>query len=221
VSLSKVVGWGRPLQIELLGDVMGARYGPLGIRSPTDPFDLVEFEAALRAAFAQLQRVPPVASAVEALVWSVTPICVEGPDFDTSYSDPAVALSIFIGAHPAANRPSSLRVAEGVLHETMHLQLSLIEDVVPLFKSQSEWLRSPWQDRLRPTQGLLHGLYVFRVIQDFFRAAIETGRFNGPDSVHARARIVEIDEQCAELVTMRGSVDLTADGIRFLESMLR
>jgi len=218
--LSNNSGWNRPLLIEFFDEAMKARYGPIGLRPPAAPFDLPEFEKNLADAMALLKLVGPVGSSVEELVWSLTPVDVDSPEYDTSYSDPAIPLSIFIGAHLSIHHVSPLRLAEGVLHEAMHLQLSLIEDVVPLVRGCSDWHHSPWQRRLRPTQGLLHGLYVFRVIQDFFREAIASGTLHTLDLFHAQKRVSQIDNECAELVSMRDSVDLTADGARLREALL-
>jgi HEXXH motif-containing protein len=218
--LSSNVGWGRPLLIESFDETMSSQYGPIGLRPPAAPFDMRAFEESLARAVAQLDRVASVGVTVRALVWSVVPVDVEGPEYDTSYSDPDVPLSIFIGAHAPASQVPSLRLAEGVLHEAMHLQLSLIEDVVPLIQGSSDWRHSPWQGRPRPTQGLLHGLYVFRVVQDFLCSAISSGDLEPVEVNYAEKRVRQISEECTELAAMPTSADLTPDGRRLVASLL-
>ena len=49
----------------------------------------------------------------------------------------------------------------------MHLQLSLVERVVPLVLSQRKMYYSPWRDEVRNSEGILQALYVFGVIRLF------------------------------------------------------
>jgi len=211
-------GFGRPLPLERYDTTMLARYGVIGLREPRPYFDATHFEAELARAMRLIDIVPAAGAAVRALVWSLTPVDVEGRDYDTSYSDPAVPFSIFIGAHAHDDMVAPIRLAEGVLHEAMHLQLSLVEDVVRLVGGSVERRHSPWQGRQRPTQGILHGLYVFRVIQDWLQAVVVSGTASA-DVDHARERIAQIDEECASLADLARSEDLTEDG-RKLASFL-
>lgn len=205
-------GLGRPVQLERFDTLMLARYGVIGLREPKPDFDASYFQTA----FAQAIRLIDVAAAagesVRSLVWSITPVGVEGPDYDTGYSDPALPFSIFIGAHAVSDKVAAIRLAEGVLHETMHLQLSLIEDWVPLVGGSGGRRHSPWQKCDRPTQGVLHGLYVFRVVQDWLRVIVAGTALEGADLAHAKLRISQIEEECAELTDLAASDDLTSDG---------
>jgi HEXXH motif-containing protein len=218
--MSVDAGWKRPLLVECFDDTMRSHYGSLGLRrAPPETFCARAFEEDLSRAMSLLDRVKPVGATIRTLVWSVTPLGVEGPDYDTGYSDPRVPLSIFIGVHSSADGVSPIRLAEGVLHEAMHLQLSLVEDVVPLVSGSGDWRPSPWQGRLRPMQGLLHGLYVFRVVQDYLRAAVAAGRLTAADHRHALIRIEQIDDECAQLAGLSESNDLTADGAKLAAAL--
>lgn len=211
--------WGRPLLVEHYVGRLAERYDPLGLRAPTS-FNATSFEAQLGEAMALLDNVPGVGQAVRALVWSVIPVDVEGPEYDTGYSDPAVPFSIFIGAHQGGDEVPAIRLAEGILHEAMHLQLSLMEDVVPLIAGNFELRMSPWQRRPRPVQGLLHGLYVFRVVQDWLRAAAQAGPLGRRDHEHAATRLREIERECARLRGLADSRDLTDHGRVLVRSLL-
>ncbi len=211
-------GFQRTLLLEQFDTNMLARYGILGLREPRN-LDRRQFEAALAGAMALLEVVPAVGTAARALVWSITAVEVEGPDYDTGYSDPAVPFSIFIGAHRGEDGVPAIRLAEGVLHEVMHLQLSLIEAVVPLVGGDAERRHSPWQDRRRPTQGLLHGLYVFRVVQDWLGALMDRPGCSESEVAHARTRIAQIDAECAELANLAASIDFTSDGITLANAL--
>ncbi len=168
---------------------------------------------------ALLDVAPTIGEAGRSLVWALVPVDVEGAEYDTGYSDPAVPFSIFIGLHPGRDRVPAIRLAEGVLHEAMHLQLSLIEDVLPLVGGSTDLRISPWQRRPRPMQGLLHGLYVFRVIQDWLSRLLQKDALNAHEYAHARKRLAEIEDECITLGGIVNSPDLTRHG-RVLASSL-
>ncbi|MFT8783584.1 aKG-HExxH-type peptide beta-hydroxylase [Acetobacter syzygii] len=205
-------GLDRPVPLERFDATMRARYDVIGLREPKICFDAAYFEAELARAMHLIDIVPAVGAAVRQLVWSITPVDVEGLEYDTGYSDPAVPFSIFIGAHAQEDRVPAIRLAEGVLHEAMHLQLSLIEDKVRLVGGSAERWHSPWQGCLRPTQGILHGLYVFRVVQDWLCAILIEPGVSSAEINHARGRIAQIDDESDALADLVVSEDLTLDG---------
>ena len=59
---------------------------------------------------------------------------------------------------------SSIRLAEAIIHEAMHLQLTLVERLCPLILEDDRKLFSPWKNEDRKPSGVLHALYVFSVI---------------------------------------------------------
>lgn len=95
------------------------------------------------------------------------------PDYDISHSDPALPYSIFLSI-PPPSATAAVRLAESILHEAMHLQLSLVEGEAPLVANRDREGWSPWLARERPAQGLLHGLYVFAVIFEVLKQFDET-----------------------------------------------
>ena len=211
-SLMHRAGFGRPMPLERYDVVMLARYGVIGLREPRPHFDPIYLEAELAHAMQLIDVVPGAGEACRELVWSITPIDVEGLEYDTGYSDPALPFSIFIGAHAAEDCVPAIRLAECLLHEVMHLQLSLIEGSVPLILGKGEQRYSPWQRRQRPTQGILHGLYVFRVIQDWLWGIANDPARAKADIQQACVRITQIEAECSELANLAASDDLTTDG---------
>ncbi|MEN3230233.1 HEXXH motif-containing putative peptide modification protein [Methylorubrum rhodesianum] len=189
------------------------RYAGLGLDFHADG----EAQAALLRkrlleAFDRLAQVPGAAAAIGAVLAVLHVVRPEGPDYDVSYSDPDLPFSVFVGIdhRPAAN--GALRLAEGILHECMHLQLSLVEGTVPMVAGADERLHSPWQGTMRPVQGILHGLYVFRVIQDFHRALLEAGSLTEAERAYLGRRIAGIEEEAVAVRDLAGSRDLTPAG---------
>ncbi|MEE8585492.1 MAG: HEXXH motif-containing putative peptide modification protein, partial [Acidobacteriota bacterium] len=117
---------------------------------------------------------------------------------------------------PRGKRPDgALRVAESVIHETMHLQLSLVERVLPLVRDDAvKELASPWKEEKRHPRGILHGLYVFALIYRFWASISvhESGFFKQ----FALARCQEIGDQLRSIKDFQACEDLTAEGRRFV-----
>jgi hypothetical protein len=119
--------------------------------------------AHVQAAAGVLEGVETLADTVGCLVRSIH--LLQAPkDHDVSHSSPQLPFSIFVSIPEPAERDASLRVAESLIHESMHLQLSLIDTIEPLVNTVEAGGYSPWKREFRPVEGLLHGLYVFAVI---------------------------------------------------------
>lgn len=217
-------GWlrstGRRIAVEPFGSAMAKRYGPLGVSPLDDDALIASARVRLEDALTLIETVPGMSAAVEHLVHSVHLIPTNGPEYDASYSDPDVPFSIFLGIHSGSGTVDRLRLAESIVHETLHLQLTLIEDAIPLVSNDTASGYSPWQDRQRPAHGLLHGLYVFRGIQDFLEA-IDPQQSGDDGLVHIERRIALIDEECAQLAELEKSSGLTDEGRRLASRLLQ
>ena len=73
---------------------------------------------------------------------------------------------IFISI-PTSSDVRNLRVAEAIVHEAMHLNLTNLERVTELVRYNQPQI-SPWRAELRPAAGLLHGIYVFSCVSLFY-----------------------------------------------------
>lgn len=133
----------------------------------------IEADAAtvkLKAALSTLQSVKGAYECVADLVQSLHVLRQPDPEIDLSYSHPHIPFSIFVSLCKDDSELSNLRVAESILHEAMHLKLTLIEGIVPLVKPDTDAVfYSPWKEEERPVKGVLHGLFVFRAIKNFYR----------------------------------------------------
>jgi HEXXH motif-containing protein len=118
-----------------------------------------------------LGSVTDVLSVIGCLVRTIHILRPPAPEYDVSHSDPTVPFSIFVSIPSTSGRVASLRLGEAILHEAMHLQLSLVEAVTPLIARSNRPYYSPWKKTNRPLQGVFHGLYVFAVIDSFLAEA--------------------------------------------------
>jgi len=160
-----------------------------------DELDSLESIKILNNAFTTISTVRPIFNCVTTLVRAIQILKPGDPDNDVSYSHPNIPFSIFVSICDKQTEETTLRIAESIIHEAMHLQLTLIENHIELVKPNStDNYYSPWRDEKRPARGVLHGLYVFRVVLDFFR---ELASSHGNNRVveYANGRIKEIKTQ--------------------------
>jgi HEXXH motif-containing protein len=146
---------------------------------------------------------------------------LEAPGFghDVSYSDPQLPFSVFVSV-PVHEIDAGLRVAESILHEAMHLQLTLIELAEPLVAEQVTVGFSPWQQQDRPVGGLLHGLYVFRVIYEFLGCLFMCRALSDESHRYISKRRDQIADEIAQVRGLAGAEGLTERGRRLSRYLL-
>ena len=156
---------------------------------------------------------------VSRLVRSIHCVRSSEPGYDFSHSEPEIPFSVLL-SNPAGERHAVLRLAESLLHEAMHLQLTLLEGEAPLIGARPGSGYSPWQGRDRPVQGLLHGLYVFTAIHQWLRFLGTDPWLDPEDRLYVERRLVEIRAEVDEVATLASSPSLTALGRDLVEYLL-
>lgn len=201
--------------IEILSDPMIDSFGEIGLRFA--PIDLIRCNDMVESVSTALQKyldyLPGLHASVSDLVWVIHLLEVDDEDYDVSYSSPHIPFSIFVSAPKRVTTSGVLRVAESIVHETMHLQLSLLEQVIPLVDSKrsQECFFSPWKGEFRDARGILHGLYVFGVLREFWNNV--AGKDEDLNTVEfAKSRISEISQQIQQISKFSASPALTAEG---------
>ncbi|MDT3399614.1 HEXXH motif-containing putative peptide modification protein [Streptomyces sp. B1866] len=146
-------------KIEYLSRETAAGFEGLHFADSRDP----QIRGRIQAAADVLTHVPNMTESIGSVVKAIHPL--QAPrDHDVSHSTPELPFSIFVSIPEKDERDASLRVAESIIHESMHLQLTLVDSIEPLAVDDRASGYSPWKDEVRPVTGLLHGLYVFAVI---------------------------------------------------------
>ena len=167
-----------------------------------------------------LDAIPTLLPTVCSLVRSLHLLDPDDDEVDISFSQPWLPFSAFVSVPGPGSTAGALRVAEALLHEAMHLQLTLVEAVVPLVVPSGKLYFSPWRNEYRTVQGVLHALYVFKVIDAF----LETAPFQGPRLTKSRRHSAErrqtIAHQVRAIRDFRGCRDLTADGAALVDRLL-
>lgn len=172
--------------------------------------------ACVEEALAIINQVPSLMRSVAVLVRSLHLIRPEDDDHDVSFSEPHVPFSIFVSVPNRRIPDDGWRIAEAVVHEAMHLQLTLIERVIPLVKPTQGKLFSPWRATYRPVQGVLHGAYVFRVIDSFLAKLSSLGI----SSRYVEDRRGAINNQILDVQSVKDSPDLTMVGHQLTKRLM-
>lgn len=209
------------LQVETLDAEFMRGYEEAGVRFySADEINAAHVLEQLEEAIKVLKLVPTLLITVAALVRSVHVLDPVNDDYDVSFSEPHIPFSIFISIPRAGDVISALRVAEAIVHEAMHLQLTLTEQVVPLVHTRSLQHYSPWRGEFRSAQGVLHGLYVFSVIDAFFCVLQSLPVWDSNVVGYIKRRRSEIHGQVGSIRSFQDSGDLTQTGRVFARRMM-
>ena len=202
VDLSASCGF----SIETLPDLSRKRYEKTGLVF-SDQCPVNAFQDALDV----IQCVPSLYVTISLYLRSLHLLTPPTDDHDVSHSDPAVPFSIFVSVPPSDVR-GRMRLAESIVHECMHLQLSIIEKILPLFDEPGAMHFSPWQQALRPVSGVLHGLYVFTVIHTFLGLTVRNQSLTSDERRIAISRRHKIADEMAQVRSQRWTDSLSSSG---------
>jgi HEXXH motif-containing protein len=159
-----------------------------------------------------LNNIQPVGAFIRQIVSSVQILEAEDKETDISYSHPDIPFSIFFSLCEPMSIISDLRVAESILHEAMHLKLTLIENYCSLVKPHTrQTFHSPWRDEQRPIRGVLHGMFVFKAISDLYALILTKTKNENIESFILKRRR-QIADEMLSIRDFYNSPGLTKEG---------
>ena len=208
------------MQIELLPEALSGRLRNRGLElASEEEMNKTGFQGILSDALDLIRSVSPLLGTVAGLCRSLHVLVATDMDFDSSYSDPALPYSIFVSCPPPTALNRVERLAENIVHEALHLQLSLVEAAEPLVleNQREKYLFSPWKNEPRSVHGILHGVYVFGNLRYFWNY------FTGSTqqySAFAERRIEEIGRELATVAQFPTNPALSAMGQQLAKSLL-
>lgn len=176
------------------------------------PEQVTELATSLRAAWAVLS--PASAAEIAAIVRVIVPY--QAPESGhVSTSSPQS-----FGTVAMSRQPDKYTCAETLVHETQHLKLCALLDLVALTKpDDGQRYYAPWRTDPRPASGLLQGAYAFLGVSGFWReqrrAAPEAPVRQRAEAEFARWR----DGAALAAGTLHSSGQLTAAGQDFVGEM--
>ena len=210
---------GFDIQVELLPDKLTERWQRTGLHfaNPAEIGD-TDFPHVLGCSLRLIRQVDPIFGTVAGMCRSLHLLKAPGCGVDCSYSDPLLPFSLFVSCPTATELNRAERLAESIVHEALHLQLSLVETIEPLVVDcrEAENLYSPWKGERRPAQGVLHGVYVFGNLRHFWA---RIGVQSSTSSSFTEARVKEIDDELASLQGLANHTGLTETGRRIVKSL--
>ena len=179
------------------------------------------FPAALTKSLDLIRLSAPLLGTVAGTCRSLHVLLAPDRDFDVSFSDPSLPFSVFVSCPPVGERDRVERLAENLVHEALHLQLSLVETAEPLLidlpEAVEEPVFSPWKGEGRTVRGLLHAVYVFGNLRCFWKCI--AARVPGSSSFASR-RIETIEYEMAQALHLAESRSLTPAGRKLAASFL-
>ena len=209
------------LLIEWLSSHIARPYQALGLTFHT-PEDIAATTVlpSLQEALNLLAVLPTLHHSVAKLVRVCHLLVPEDDDHDVSYSDPHLPFSIFVSISPRRQRHDVLRLVEAIVHEAMHLQLTLLEHASPLVRPSTEQYFSPWKGTYRSPQGVMHALYVFRVIAQCLERLLMLPGWSLGSIDYMRQRQCDIAAQVREIDMFKHSSALTALGTSLAHKLI-
>lgn len=214
---------GGPVLLECLPRQVrtGLEAAGLSLRNADRPAVSASIDALKRARRLVHAVWPELAVSIQGLVRCVHLIEAPSPELDCSYSRPDLPFSVFLSVPDHRARARIERLAEALVHETMHLQLSLVERRIPLIEPARAGTAafSPWRGGERSVRGVLHALYVFVVVQRLWQRACRRPPC-GLDRRFARARIHEIRDEVREARHLAASPGLSREGRQLVRNLL-
>lgn len=184
---------------------------------PVRQIELHEFTSLFSDSGVLLRKKPELLKSVSTLARAIHPVVSFG-DTDTSHSDPGLPLSIAVSVPNATTSKDAVeRLTESLIHEVMHLQLTLCERVVPVV-SQPESIYSPWKKEFRDIRGIIHGMYVFGILFHFW-STIDAKEVTANTLSFASRRTNEIRSDFAGLTNVSCSRSLTSSGKTLINTL--
>jgi HEXXH motif-containing protein len=174
-------------------------------------------DAALTRTWALIRPTPSLRDVVRAVVTGVVRLQSDDEAVDISHSEPRWAGTVFV-SFPPMSRVGHVRLAESIIHEAMHINLSStgMDDTIP---RPELLLYSPWRDALRPASGVLHGAYVFTCLLRFYTLALLDGSLLPAQAGYIRRRQTEILSELVRVPWSQLSSAIGDAGRRLCRSM--
>ncbi|MEV6235171.1 HEXXH motif domain-containing protein [Lentzea sp. NPDC051838] len=149
------------------------------------------------------------ASELSAGLTTLIPLAVETPVFAASSTDA-------FGGVALSPKESAAELAEAMVHEIQHSKLNALMDLLSLHREDDHaWFYAPWRDDPRPLGGLLHGIYAFTSVAEFWHVQRDL-----VPSEEARRGHFTFAFRCRQVLeaieAVRESTELTELGTSFL-----
>lgn len=132
-----------------------------------------------------------------------------------SFSDNSVPGALYVSVSHRGAIIDYHNLADSLVHEHRHQKLYLLERECNLIVDDSIRLKSPWREDLRPPSGIIHAIFVFVELLDFWLFVFEEDN----SLVMASASIDDIIDKLNEGFTELRKAQLTESGSTLVEEL--
>jgi uncharacterized protein len=138
------------------------------------------------------------------------------PDKAVSFSDNSTFGALYVAIKVRKGLIDPCLLADSIIHEHRHQKLYLLQREVQLLEVDGPLVRSPWREDPRPPSGLLHAVFVFVHLHEYWQylAAHDP---TGEVRERARGELTMIDERIEEALPIIRGARLTAEGERLVD----
>ena len=198
--------------LQKLPDYMSNTWSDIGINLD-QRYDIEKSMLQIKDAFEYISKYDKdyMGFYTKSLVKSIHLLKTDNDFNDTSFSDPNLPYTIFINLPDIHLKNWIERTVENLIHETMHLQLSLLEKKYDFYLLTDKKIYSPWKDEPRNNKGILHAIYVFWHLKKFWEKV-----FSSEKNSFSKQRIEKIQEQLNLINIEKLSSFYSNDGLKLL-----
>lgn len=178
---------------------------------PIEHFDEKFFSQVFTNSLQKISLFDNLLASIKHFLKHLVLIVPDNQDIDISLTDPTFPYTVFISIPEDSQKNCVDRFTEGLIHEVLHLQLTAIEDTTPLIYDNKlkQDIFSPWKGEGRDARGLLHAVYVFSSLLNFWTRVSNNEETS---CSFALKRIKEIREELSASMHLLESEALTPSG---------
>jgi uncharacterized protein len=139
------------------------------------------------------------------------------PDKVVSFSDNSVPGALYVSIRQGTRFIDPYNLADSIIHEHRHQKLYLLQRIVPLVEVDTPFVPSPWREDLRPPSGLLHAVFVFTHLLEFWNYLVS----EGPSHLktHASEQVAIIRDRLEVAIPTLKGTRLTLAGVELVERL--
>jgi len=138
------------------------------------------------------------------------------PEKIVSFSDSSVPGALYVSITKGSHFVDVYDLADSLIHEHRHQKLYLLQRSTPLVICDTSLVSSPWREDLRPPSGLLHAVFVFTHLLEFWLYLAEHSEVN---QVKADKQIEIIRSRLLEGFTTLRKTPLTKVGFSLVNRL--
>lgn len=137
------------------------------------------------------------------------------PDQAVSLSDNSTPGALYVGVEVSGKPINPYLLADSIIHEHRHQKLYLLQREATLLEADVPLLKSPWRSDPRPPSGLLHALFVFVCLHEYWLYVAATGPLDMREQ--AAKDIEQIRKRIDEAFPIMRETKLTKRGLELVD----